>query len=74
MLTLISLITVEVGINVEAGVNRRLENIYEINKRGGWNFSKSVSVGPTFMREMRVSMHCYNAFDLKLLHSLNLAQ
>ena len=33
----------------------------EINKRGGgilfcggWNFSKSVSVGPTFIREMRV--------------------
>ena len=21
---------------------------------GGWNFSKSVSVGPTFIREMRV--------------------
>ena len=23
---------------------------------GGWNFSKSVSVGPTFIREMRVSL------------------
>ena len=23
---------------------------------GGWNFSKSVSVGPTFIREMRVSV------------------
>ena len=23
---------------------------------GGWNFSKSVSVGPTFIREMRVGM------------------
>ena len=22
---------------------------------GGWNFSKSVSVGPTFIREMRVT-------------------
>ena len=22
---------------------------------GGWNFSKSVSVGPTFIREMRVA-------------------
>ena len=39
----------------------RLKNIYEINKRGGgiffcggWNFSKSVSVDPTFIREMRV--------------------
>ena len=39
----------------------RLENIYEINKRGGgiffcggWNFSKSVSVDPTFISEMRV--------------------
>ena len=30
--------------------------INEINKRGGWNFSKSVSVGPTFIREMRVSL------------------
>ena len=36
----------------------------EINKRGGgilfcggWNFSKSVSVGPTFIREMRVVQH-----------------
>jgi hypothetical protein len=35
----------------------------EINKRGGgifscggWNFSKSVSVGPTFIREMRVGL------------------
>ena len=25
---------------------------------GGWNFSKSVSVGPTFIREMRVA-HTY---------------
>ena len=39
----------------------RLEYIYEINKRGGgkkicggWSFSKSVSVGSTFIREMRV--------------------
>ena len=24
---------------------------------GGWNFSKSVSVGPTFIREMRVLLH-----------------
>ena len=38
---------------------RHLSN--EINKRGGgiffcggWNFSKSVSMGPTFIREMRV--------------------
>jgi hypothetical protein len=38
-----------------------LEYIYEINKRGGgiffcggWNFSKSVRVGSTFIREMRV--------------------
>ena len=23
---------------------------------GGWNFSKSVSVGPTFIREMRVGL------------------
>ena len=36
----------------------------EINKRGGgiffcggWNFSKSVSVGPTFIREMRVGTY-----------------
>ena len=42
----------------------RLENIYEINKReggiffcGGWNFSKSVSVDPTFIREMRVGLN-----------------
>ena len=27
-----------------------------INKRGGWNFSKSVSVGPTFIRELRVNV------------------
>ena len=31
---------------------------------GGWNFSKSVSVGSTFIREMRVSssgnFHCIN--------------
>ena len=35
---------------------RFCNNIFcnEINKRGGWNFSKSVSVGPTFIREMRV--------------------
>ena len=26
----------------------------EINKQGGWNFSKLVSVGTTFIREMRV--------------------
>ena len=26
----------------------------EINKHGGWNFSKLVSVGSTFIREMRV--------------------
>ena len=39
----------------------RLEYINEINKRGGgnffcggWNFSKSVSVGSTFIREMRI--------------------
>ena len=24
---------------------------------GGWNFSKSVSVGPTFIREMRVDQY-----------------
>ena len=29
-------------------------NILEINKRGGWNFSKSGSVSPKFIREMRV--------------------
>ena len=34
----------EVGINVEGGF------LY----CGGWNFSKSVSVGPTLIREMRV--------------------
>ena len=40
----------------------RLEYIYEINKRGGgnffcggWNFSKWVSMGPMFIREMRVA-------------------
>ena len=27
---------------------------------GGWNFSKSVSVGPTFIREMRVVWLLYN--------------
>ena len=26
---------------------------------GGWNFSKSVSVGPTFIREMRVHYHIF---------------
>ena len=27
--------------------------------RGGWNFSKSVSMGPTFIRKMRVlTLHC----------------
>ena len=26
----------------------------EINKRGGWNFSKSVSMDSMFIREMRV--------------------
>ena len=38
-----------------------MEKIKGINKRGGWiffcgwwNFSKSVRVGPTFIREMRV--------------------
>ena len=47
-----------------------------INKRGGWisfcggwNFSKSVSVGPTFIREMRVHVsqflhHIYIRFDI----------
>ena len=29
----------------------RLEYIYEINKRGGWNFSKLVSMGSTFIRK-----------------------
>ena len=50
------LLSVEAGINVEVG------KFYEINKRGGgiffcggWNFSKSVSVDPTFIREMRVT-------------------
>ena len=28
--------------------------INEINKHGGWNFSKSVSVDSMFIREMRV--------------------
>ena len=28
--------------------------IQQINKGGGWNLSKSVSVGSTFIREMRV--------------------
>ena len=32
-----------------------LENVSEINKCGGWNFSKLVSVGSTFIREMRVN-------------------
>ena len=30
---------------------------------GGWNFSKSVSVGPTFIREMRVGQ---NNFGMKI--------
>ena len=45
----------------------RLEYIYEINKRGGgisfcggWNFSKSVSVGSTFIREMRLGKMAYH--------------
>ena len=29
------------------------------NERGGWNFSKSVRVGPTFIREMRVCNRKY---------------
>ena len=33
---------------------------------GGWNFSKSVSVGSTFIREMRVSMCMYIAMTLNL--------
>ena len=60
-------LNVEVGINVEGGIfwKKVVHNsnkqgveggkIEEINKRGGWNFSKSVSVGPTFIRELRVS-------------------
>ena len=30
---------------------------------GGWNFSKSVSVGPTFIREMRVGKLCKKGFQ-----------
>ena len=26
---------------------------------GGWNFSKSVSMGPTFIREMRVDLRSF---------------
>ena len=43
--TLISLINVEPGINVEG----------EFSFCGGWNFSKLVSVDSTFIREMRVA-------------------
>ena len=57
----------EVGINVEGGKNCQITKYggWKIFKKsinveggflfcGGWNFSKSVSVGPTFIREMRV--------------------
>ena len=42
----------------------------EINKLGGgnlfcgvWNFSKSVSMGPTFIREMRVGRQINDKFE-----------
>ena len=71
--TLISLINVKVGINVDGGLfgknqyktlineelrvekSKKLINVEgEFLFCGGWNFSKSVSVGSTFIRQMRV--------------------
>ena len=54
----------EVGINVEGGIFWK-KLVYKSNKRGveggflfcgGWDFLKSVSVGSTFIREMRVDL------------------
>ena len=46
---------VEVGINVEGGKSKNSINVEGgILFSGGWNFSKSVSVDSTFIREMRV--------------------
>ena len=42
---------------------------------GGWNFSKLVSVGPTFIREMRVAIvrHCINDFSqISMLHDFSI--
>ena len=33
---------------------------------GGWNFSKSVSVGPTFIKEMRVEVFFINVINFYL--------
>ena len=49
------------SLNVEGGIFWK-KLVHNSNKPGveggffcgGWNFSKSVSVGPTFIREMRV--------------------
>ena len=58
----ISCNSVELGINVEGGIFWR-KLVHKSNKRGveggflfcgGWIFLKSVSVGSTFIREMRV--------------------
>ena len=70
--TLISLITVEVGINVEGGQSCK------INKRGGWDFLEKTrgwifffkisKLDFTFIREMRAVGHideCCSSFQVE---------
>ena len=47
-------IHVNQGLGLQTLINEECRVEEEMNKRGGWNFSKLVSLGSTFIREMRV--------------------
>ena len=52
-------ITKSGGWNKRGGWKIFMKSIGGIFFCGGWNFSKSVSVDPTFIREMRVVEHFF---------------